>query len=50
MKGANSGGVVRKMRGKAMVLEPLRCRGFLLLKYQVLSSSHIIKKNIEEDE
>jgi hypothetical protein len=47
MKGANSGGVVRKMRGKAMMLEPLRCRGILLL---VLAFSNSFNKNAEEDE
>jgi hypothetical protein len=30
MKGANSGEVFREMRGKAMALLPLRCRGFLM--------------------
>jgi hypothetical protein len=50
MKGANSGGVFRKMRGKAMALTPLRCRGFLLPEYQVLSSNNIIQQNVEEDE
>jgi hypothetical protein len=50
MKGANSGGVYRKMRGKAMALEPLRCRGFLLAAHPVLSLSNSAMKNVEEDE
>jgi len=29
---------------------PLTCRGFLLTKYQVLSSDNSILQNVEEDE